>query len=100
MASFSGATIPLGRIFGIPIRLHVLFLVVLVVQVLGSLNYSTHAMGLWAMLMGPVLLFTVLTHELGHCLAARSVGGAVEGILLWPLGGLAFLGHSAGPRGE
>lgn len=54
---------------------------------------------LWFILLGPVLLVTILIHELGHCLAARSIGGVVEGILLWPLGGLAFIGHTAGPKG-
>lgn len=53
---------------------------------------------LWAFLAyGPVLMLTVLVHELGHCLASRSVGAAVHGILLWPLGGLAFVGHSSSP---
>ena len=23
-----------------------------------------------------------------------------QGILLWPLGGLAFIGHNAGPKGD
>ena len=36
-------------------------------------------------------LFTsVLIHELGHCFAARRLGGEAHEILLWPLGGLAF----------
>ncbi len=72
---------------------------------------------LWFLLLGPVLLLTILVHELGHCFAALSVvrpllatgwmlfqprvgrlsqGGSVHGILLWPLGGLAFIGHNAG----
>jgi Zn-dependent protease len=33
----------------------------------------------------------VLLHEFGHVLACRSVGGRAERILLWPLGGLAFV---------
>lgn len=54
----------------------------------------------WASLMyGPVLLLTVAAHELGHSLAARRVGGHAEGILLWPLGGLAYVAHSSGPKG-
>lgn len=55
---------------------------------------------LWFLLLGPVLLLTVLIHELGHCLAARSVGSEVQGILLWPLGGLAFIGKTPGPKGK
>jgi hypothetical protein len=28
------------------------------------------------------------------------VGGEAHGILLWPLGGLAFIGHDKGPKGD
>lgn len=91
---------PLGSIFGIPIRLHVLFLVLLVAQVVGNVYYGAQYMFLWFVLLGPVLLLTILIHELGHCLAARHVGGEVQGILLWPMGGLAFVGHTAGPKAD
>jgi len=67
---------------------------------LGSIYYGAEAVLLWFLLLGPVLLITILCHELGHCLAARSVGGTVQGILLWPLGGLAFIGHDAGPKAD
>jgi len=33
---------------------------------------------------------SILLHELGHCFAARRMGGYADDILLWPLGGLAF----------
>ena len=33
----------------------------------------------------------MLTHEFGHALACRSVGGRADRILLWPLGGVAFV---------
>lgn len=33
----------------------------------------------------------VLMHEFGHALACRSVGGRAERIVLWPLGGVAFV---------
>ena len=37
---------------------------------------------LWAFLAyGPVLMLTVLVHELGHCFASRSVGARVHGEL-------------------
>lgn len=43
----------------------------------------------WA--LGTLLVFlSILLHELGHCFAARRVGGDAHEILLWPLGGLAF----------
>jgi Zn-dependent protease len=33
----------------------------------------------------------VLLHEFGHSLACRSVGGQAEQIVLWPLGGVAYV---------
>lgn len=39
-------------------------------------------------------------HELGHCLAARKVGATVDGILLWPLGGLAYVAHDGDPSSD
>lgn len=37
------------------------------------------------------LFAIVLLHEFGHALACRQVGGKAERILLWPLGGVAFV---------
>jgi len=47
-----------------------------------------------------ILFFTILIHELGHCLGAKIVGGKTQRILLWPLGGLAFCGHGGGPKSD
>lgn len=47
-----------------------------------------------------ILFFTILLHELGHCAGAKVVGGKVQRILLWPLGGLAFCGHGGGPKSD
>lgn len=38
-----------------------------------------------------MLFLIVLLHEFGHALAARSVGGQADRIVLWPLGGIAFV---------
>jgi Zn-dependent protease len=47
-----------------------------------------------------VLFATILIHELGHIGACRCVGGHADGVLMWPLGGLALLGHNSGPKGD
>lgn len=39
----------------------------------------------------------VLLHEFGHALACRSVGGTASRIMLWPLGGVAFVQPPARP---
>ena len=82
----------LGRISGILIRVHLLFLVFIVIELLratqpshgGSQNFV-----LTAISMG-CLFVIVLAHEFGHCLACRWKGGEADEILMWPLGGLAY----------
>ena len=37
------------------------------------------------------LFVIVLLHEFGHALACRSVGGRADEIVLWPLGGVAYV---------
>ena len=37
------------------------------------------------------LFLIVLMHEFGHALACRQVGGEADEIVLWPLGGIAFV---------
>lgn len=51
-------------------------------------------------LYGPVLLLTVVVHELGHALTTKKMGGQVEGITLWPLGGFAVCGPTEGGLGS
>ena len=37
------------------------------------------------------LFVIVLLHEFGHALACRQVGGQADQIVLWPLGGVAYV---------
>ena len=37
------------------------------------------------------LFVIVLLHEFGHALACRQVGGQANQIVLWPLGGVAYV---------
>lgn len=45
----------------------------------------------WGMATYIGLFVIVLLHEFGHALACRSVGGQARMIMLWPLGGVAFV---------
>ena len=96
-------TFPLGSVAGVPIKLHATFPLVLLAGLLAeaaSSSASWVAVAWAGIVYGPVLLGTVLVHELGHSLAARRLGGHAEGILLWPLGGLAYVAHASGPRAD
>jgi Zn-dependent protease len=45
----------------------------------------------WPVLLFLSLFLIVLMHEFGHALACRQVGGEAHRIILWPLGGIAFV---------
>jgi stage IV sporulation protein FB len=79
-------SLSLGRIAGIRVRIHLLFILFVGFELLSAARtpyFRFVAFGYLA-LFGIVFL-----HEMGHCFAARSVGGYAHDILMWPLGGLA-----------
>jgi Zn-dependent protease len=83
--NFLGGSIPVGRLFGVRIRVHILF-VVWIGYVLLTAGDAWRS----ELLFLGTLFGTVLCHELGHCFGARAVGGRAEDIMMWPLGGLAY----------
>lgn len=84
-------SVPLFRVAGISVRLHLFFLAFVVVILARALSAGDGTpFGLLPSVLGLVALFLViLLHEFGHCIACRMVGGRADEILLWPLGGLA-----------
>jgi Zn-dependent protease len=51
-------------------------------------NYSSVT---WNVLEYLALFLIVMIHEFGHALACRQVGGRADQIVLWPLGGVAYV---------
>jgi stage IV sporulation protein FB len=83
-------SLPLGRVLGVIIRVHVTFFIFVIVMWLKKLGPDSRPGEALAMLVLMLLLFvSVLLHEFGHCFAARYVDGEASEVLLWPLGGLA-----------
>ena len=82
---FLNAGIPLGRLAGIEVRLHITFLIYALAR---ATSYGNLAFGL-VFVIG--LYGCILLHEFGHALAARWCDGEATEILLWPLGGLAMV---------
>jgi Zn-dependent protease len=81
--------IPLFKLFGIQVFLHWTWFVAAMfeIQTRGK-SYQSMA---WNAIEYLCLFLIVLTHEFGHALACRSVGGRADKIVLWPLGGIAFV---------
>ncbi|MBZ5549711.1 MAG: site-2 protease family protein [Acidobacteriia bacterium] len=83
-------SIPVGRLFGIEIRIHLtfLFLLVFVWSTVATQDATAalRAFGLVGIIFGSVIL-----HELGHALVARGSGVPAKGIILLPIGGITIL---------
>lgn len=98
MNSSPAGSIKLLRFAGIDIYLHWLWLIVAFYQIdqrRGS--YSSLA---WNVAEYLTLFLIVLLHEFGHAFATRQVGGTANTILLWPLGGVAYVSPPPRPGAE
>jgi len=82
-------SIRLFRFAGIQVFLHWSWFVIALIEINSrSRAYSTFV---WNLLEYMALFGIVLMHEFGHALACRQVGGTAERIVLWPLGGVAYV---------
>lgn len=91
--AFDRMSFPICRVFGVPIRVHIMLPLV---AGLAALSAGLSGAGAWGIVFaivvnGPLLLLTVWCHEMGHVTAARRCGFLPDHILLWPLGGLAYI---------
>jgi stage IV sporulation protein FB len=91
-------SLPLGRIFGITVRVHILFPVVALGLILRAAYKGAPDQWIDVSWLVGLLFLSVLLHEFGHCAAARWVDGDASEILLWPLGGLAYVEVPNTPR--
>ncbi len=79
----------LFRIAGIDVFLHWSWFVVAVFEVQERTGkYSSVG---WNVAEYLALFVIVTLHEFGHALACRQVGGTADTIVLWPLGGVAYV---------
>ena len=90
----AGGTFRLFRFAGIEVLLHWSWFVVALIQ--ASYNKLFDDL-FWHALAYLSLFAIVLLHEFGHAFACRSVGGRADRIVLWPLGGVAFVQPPARP---
>lgn len=88
-------SIPAGKLFGISLRIHVTFLLLLLF-VWASEAAKTGAAGAWRGLAVVGLVFaSVLAHELGHAVVALRYNVTVRTILLLPIGGITVMDDEA-----
>ena len=87
---FSGqGSFRIFRISGITVYLNWTWFLVAVYEIQARGRHYTSP--IWNLLEYLALFAIVLLHEFGHALACRSVGGTADTIMLWPLGGVAYV---------
>ncbi len=89
MPSARQGTIRLFRFAGIDLFLHWSWFLVAAIEIQNRRgSYSSVA---WNVVEYLALFLIVMLHEFGHALACRQVGGTANQIVLWPLGGVAYV---------
>lgn len=85
-------SIHLVRLGGVDLYLHWSWFVAAAIEINGGFGaYSSASAIQWRMLEYLSLFLIVGLHEYGHALACRQVGGRADHIVLWPLGGVAYV---------
>ena len=82
-------SIRLFRFAGVDLFLHWSWFLVAIYGI--STRAGNYASPVWPVLEYLALFVIVLMHEFGHALACRQVGGRADQIVLWPLGGVAYV---------
>ncbi|MCC6392437.1 MAG: M50 family metallopeptidase [Bryobacterales bacterium] len=85
------------RLFGVPVRFHFTF--VLLVVALGAVGIQGPS-GAEAAIYILALFASVLVHELGHALVSKRYGIKTIEIVMFPIGGVARLERNPKPREE
>ena len=84
-------SVPIGRVFGITLRLHVTFLLFLAFIGYGGFEEEGWGGATWAVALFGSIFACVALHELGHSVVAKQLGVQVKSITLLPIGGVAAL---------
>src|SRR6266567_4614241 len=89
MTSIRPGSLRLFRVGGIDLFLHWSWFLAAAFEISGGTkSYSSRT---WNVLEYLGLFLIVTLHEFGHALACRQVGGTANRIVLWPLGGGAYM---------
>ena len=89
MTPTNQGSIRLFRLAGIELYLHWSWFLVAYYGI--QMRAGRYPSIMWSALEYLALFGIVLLHEFGHSLACRQVGGRADRIVLWPLGGVAYV---------
>jgi Zn-dependent protease len=89
MATTRQGAFRLFRFAGIDVFVHWTWLLVAWFEL--AYRPNDYQMPAWKVIEYVSIFIIVTLHEFGHALACRQVGGVANQIMLWPLGGVAFV---------
>ena len=89
MPSSRQGSFHLFRFAGVDVFLHWSWFLVAVFEI--NARAGKYSSIVWNVLEYLALFLIVMLHEYGHALACRQVGGRANQIVLWPLGGVAYV---------
>jgi Zn-dependent protease/CBS domain-containing protein len=90
-------SIPAGRIFGVELRIHLTFFLLLIPMWLTeSAGHGAANPGRGLALVG-IIFGSVVLHELGHALVGKRAGVPAKAIILLPIGGVTLLDETQRP---
>jgi Zn-dependent protease len=89
MQSVRQGSIHLFRLAGVDLYLHWSWFLVAAYEI--ESRKGSYSSVIWNALEYLALFLIVLMHEFGHALACRQTGGTATQIVLWPLGGVAYV---------
>ena len=82
-------SVHLFRFRGIDVFLHWSWFLFAIFEI--NMRSGRYSSIIWNVVEYLSLFLIVLLHEFGHALACRQVGGRANNIVLWPLGGVAYV---------
>ena len=89
MGSIRKGSVHLFRFAGVDVFLHWSWFLVALFEI--NARSGRYSSVVWNAIEYLALFAIVLLHEYGHALACRQVGGTADHIVLWPLGGVAYV---------
>ena len=89
------AALPLFQLAGIQVYLHFTWFIVAALEM--TQFARRYESPVWGVMEYLALFLIVLLHEFGHAFACRQTGGQADRIVLWPLGGVAFVNPAPRP---
>ena len=93
----TAGTIKAFSLFGVPVRFHFTFILLLIFLVVTDLGQKSS--GAYALFMLG-LFASVLLHEMAHAVVARQFGVKTSEIVMFPIGGVARMERAMRPTEE